>query len=111
LEDAPQLQALGGALVACGEPAATPTAAPTPAPTATPLPPPPAKVDEWVEFGNASSRWSLRVRSAEELSKVAIWSTAGNRSAASGVWLIVIVELANQGTATQALPPQGFTVV
>lgn len=64
----------------------------TPTPKATPAPTPQAKVGDKVSSGN----WEYTVTKAEK-TKTLVWSQFGNKTDATGVWLIVSMTLKNIG--------------
>jgi len=72
---------------------AAPTPTPKPAPTEKPTAPPPPGLNQIVSVKN----WDLAVAALERPGKELVWSQYGNKSAAAGTWLIVVVDMKNTG--------------
>lgn len=85
----------------------TPTPKPAPTekpPTATPTPLP--GLNQLVAVKN----WDLAVADVTRPGKELIWSQYGNKSAAAGTWLVVVLDMKNTGTQNFGVNATDFTL-
>lgn len=84
------------------KPTATPKPTETPKPTATPLP----SLNQVVSAKN----WDITLTAVDKPGQTLTWSTFGNKTAASGTWLVVSLDATNTGKENFGLSYSDFTL-
>jgi len=84
------------------KPSATPKPTETPKPTATPLP----SLNQVVSAKN----WDIALTAVEKPGKTLAWSSYGNKTTASGTWLVVSLDATNTGRENFGLDYSDFTL-